>query len=73
YYSLFIFVVCVVLSIAVSYLTPAPNSQQISGLTFGTITEDHQRESRSSWDWRDVSLSILLVALILAAYLYFTG
>ncbi|MBN2329292.1 MAG: sodium:solute symporter [Candidatus Omnitrophica bacterium] len=73
YYSLIIFVVCALLSIAVSYLTPAPDGRQISGLTFATITDEHRRESRSSWDWRDVSLSILLVLIIISAYLYFTG
>jgi len=73
YYSLLIFAVCVVLMIGVSYATAAPDERRISGLTFGAITDEHRRESRSSWDWRELSASALLLVLILAAYLYFTG
>ncbi|MEW6234865.1 MAG: sodium:solute symporter [Candidatus Omnitrophota bacterium] len=73
YYSLLIFVVCVILMIGVSYATAAPDLQRISGLTFGTITDEHRRESRRSWDWRELSASVLLLFLILGAYLYFRG
>lgn len=73
YYSVLITVVCAVLMIVVSYLTPAPNEQQICGLTFATVTDEQRRVSRSSWDWRDVAASVLLLVFILCAYLYFTG
>ena len=73
YYSLFIFVVCVVVMIAVSYLTPAPDEARIVGLTYGTVTEEHRKESRASWDRRDVIASGVVLLLILAAYLYFRG
>ena len=45
-----IFLVCVVVMVAVSYVTPAPDEEKISGLTYGTITAEHRRVSRSSWD-----------------------
>ncbi|MBD3265355.1 sodium/solute symporter [bacterium] len=73
YYSLLIFIVCVVLMVAVSYLTAPPDDAKLSGLTYETITDEHRRESRSSWDWRDVAASALVLVAILAAYLYFTG
>jgi len=73
YYSLVITFICVVVMVAVSYMTPAPSYEKISGLTFGTITDDHKKESRASWTYVDVTVSILVVALILAAYLYFVG
>ena len=73
YYSLFIFVVCVVVMIAVSYLTPAPNEAQISGLTYGTVTAEHRMESRASWNRWDVINSGIILFLILLAYLYFRG
>ncbi|MDX1741769.1 MAG: Na+/glucose cotransporter, partial [Rhodothermales bacterium] len=63
----------VVVMVAVSYATEAPSYEKIGGLTFGTLTDEHRAASRSSWDWRDVASSVLVLALILAAYLYFTG
>jgi SSS family solute:Na+ symporter len=73
YYSLFIFIVCVVVMIVVSYLTEPPSYEKISGLTYGTTTADDREKSRSSWAKADVIFSIILLAIIVAAYLYFTG
>lgn len=73
YYSLFIFLVCVLVMVAVSYATKPPEYQKIAGLTFGTLSEEDRRDSRASWDWRDVSLSVLLVILIVIIYFTFTG
>ncbi len=73
YYSLLITIVCVIVMIVVSKMTFAPVEEKLSGLTYETITDEHRRESRSSWDWRDVTASVCVMLAILAAYLYFTG
>jgi solute:Na+ symporter, SSS family len=73
YYSLVIAIVCVAVMLIVSYMTPAPSYEKISGLTFGTVTSEHKKESRASWNYWDVALSALVILLILAAYLYFVG
>jgi SSS family solute:Na+ symporter len=73
YYSLFIFVVCVVVMIVVSYLTEAPSYEKIKGLTFATITAEDRKKSRASWTYADIIASAVVLAIILAAYLYFTG
>ncbi len=73
YYSLVITIVCVVVMVIVSYMTSAPSYEKITGLTFGTITSDHKKESRASWNGWDVAVSALVLILILAAYLYFVG
>ncbi|MBN2710202.1 MAG: sodium:solute symporter [Calditrichaceae bacterium] len=73
YYSLIIFVVCVIVMLVVSYMTEAPDYAKISGLTYGTTTEDHKKESRSSWTKGDVVASVLLVVFIILAYVYFSG
>jgi SSS family solute:Na+ symporter len=59
--------------IVVSYLTAPPAYEKISGLTYGTVTAEHKKESRASWQVRDVIASAIVLALILTAYLYFTG
>ena len=73
YYSLLIFLVCVAVAIIVSYMTEEPSYEKLSGLTYGTRTEADKKESRASWTGGDVFASALVLALILAAYLYFVG
>jgi SSS family solute:Na+ symporter len=73
YYSVFIFIVCVLVMILVSWATTAPRYERIGGLTYATLNDEHRRQSRGSWDWRDVVTSIAVLVVILAAYLYFRG
>jgi len=73
YYSLFIFIVCVVVMIVVSKLTEEPAYEKINGLTFATTSDEDRQKSRGSWTKLDVLFTALVLVLILAAYLYFTG
>ena len=73
YYSLLIFIVSLVVMFVVSYATEAPSYEKISGLTYGTVTSEHKKESRASWTKRDVVFSGVVLLLILLAYIYFTG
>jgi SSS family solute:Na+ symporter len=73
YYSLFIFIVSVVVMVAVSYATSPPAPEQLAGLTYGTVTAAERAQSRSSWSRGDVIASGVVLFLILAAYLYFRG
>ena len=73
YYSLMIFVVSTTVLIGVSYATAAPDRQRIEGLTFATVSAEDRVSSRSSWNNGDVLASAAVIALIIAAYLYFSG
>ena len=73
YYSMIILFVSAVVMIGVSYRTAAPDYGKISGLTYATQTEEDKKKTRASWKAIDVVLSLLVIALIIAAYLYFTG
>ncbi len=73
YYSLGIFLICIAVMVSVSYATEPPSYEKISGLTYGTLTDEDRAESRASWNWIDVASSGLVLVLILAAYLYFQG
>ena len=73
YYSLLIFVVSVVVMVVVSYATAPPSTDQLAGLTYGTVTAEDRAQSRGSWNRRDVIGSGVVLLLILAAYLYFRG
>ncbi len=73
YFSLLIFFVSVIVMVVVSYMTAAPSDDHICGLTFATTTHEQKAATRASWDRRDVIASGVVLALILAAYLYFRG
>ena len=73
YFSLLIFVVCVVVIIAVSYMTPTPSDEKIKGLTYATVSAEDREKSRSSWTMADVITTLLVLAIILTVYIYFSG
>ncbi len=73
YYSLLIFLVCIAVMVVVSHLTNEPAYSKITGLTYGTLTDEDRKASRASWNKWDVAASAGVLAAILAAYLYFTG
>ena len=73
YFSILITIVSAVVMVGVSYLSAPPPEMQIRSLTFGTTTAADKRNTRASWDWREVAASAFVLAAILAAYLYFRG
>jgi SSS family solute:Na+ symporter len=73
YFSILITVVSAVVMVTVSYLTEEPNQPQIQGLTFATASAEDKAQTRASWNWKDVLGSLLILACILGAYIYFTG
>jgi SSS family solute:Na+ symporter len=73
YFSILIFLACVVVMIVVSLASEAPSEEKIRGLTFATTTAEQRAESRASWSSGDVFASGFVLVLILLAYLYFRG
>jgi SSS family solute:Na+ symporter len=73
YYSVLIFLVSCAALILVSYMTAPPSPKQLSGLTYATVTPEQRRISRASWNHWDLVTSGVVLALILAAYIYFNG
>jgi SSS family solute:Na+ symporter len=73
YYSMLILAVCMIVMVGVSYATQEPDYERISGLTFGTVTNEQRKASRASWNTIDVLTSGIVLAAIVSAYLYFRG
>jgi SSS family solute:Na+ symporter len=73
YFSILITIVSALVMIAVSYMTKIPDYEKIENLSFGTATAEHKLESYASWDWREVVASIIVIAVIVGGYIYFTG
>jgi SSS family solute:Na+ symporter len=72
YFAILLTVVCVVLLIGVSLLYPAPDVEQIRGLTYATTMADDRERSRASWNARDVVLSLVVLAVLAAILVYFS-
>jgi SSS family solute:Na+ symporter len=73
YFSVFITLVSAVILVAVSYATPAPAYERFAGLTFGTSSAEDRGKTRASWEKKDIAFSLVVLACIAGAYLYFTG
>lgn len=73
YFSVLITLVSVLVMVGVSYATQEPNYAKIKGLTYGNVTPEQRRETRESWDWKDVLGTCIVLGMILAAYMYFNG
>ncbi|KAF0139002.1 MAG: Na+/glucose cotransporter [Stygiobacter sp.] len=73
YYGLLIFIVSLIVMVVVSYMSEVPDYAKITGLTFGTRTDEQKKTTRESWSAIDVIASGIVLALILIAYIYFSG
>ena len=69
YFSGILFLFCAILICLVSYQTELPDENQIDGLTYRTIDKEAIRES---WDQKDIYATGVILALVLAIYLYFS-
>lgn len=73
YFSVLITLISILVMVGVSYATQEPDYAKIKGLTYGNVTPEQKRETRESWDWKDVLGTCFVLGMILAAYIYFTG
>ena len=73
YIAIFLTVVCSLIIVGVSLVTPRPKPEQVVGLTYATATDEQRQETRESWNSTDVILTVGLLVIIVAIYIYFTG
>ncbi len=72
YFCIYLFLFSIVIMVVVSLLTPKPNENQIRGLTFATTVAEDRAASRASWNKWDVILSLIVVAIIISIFIYFS-
>ncbi len=73
YFSVLITIVSAIVIVVVSHMTSEPDYRRLGGLTFETTSKEDTAYTRSSWDWREVAASALVLTCIAASYLYFRG
>jgi len=72
YASGWLFVVSILIVVVGSLTAPAQPAEQIAGLTYGGVSAQAREENRQSWGVSELVASFLLVALVLAVYVYFS-
>ncbi|HEY6062747.1 MAG TPA: sodium:solute symporter [Chitinophagaceae bacterium] len=72
YFCIYLFLFSIVVMVTVSLLTPKPSEEQIRGLTFATTVAEDRAASRASWNKWDVILSLIVVAIIVSVFIYFS-
>ncbi|MBC7948448.1 MAG: sodium/solute symporter [Chitinophagaceae bacterium] len=72
YFCIYLFVFSIIVMVVVSLSTPKPSEEQIRGLTFATTVAEDRAASRASWNKLDVILSLIVVAIIVSIFIYFS-
>lgn len=70
YWCQILFVTTLVLMVAISYLTPAPDAKTVKYTWYGATPEE-KAATKASWNALDVVLSIIVVAIIVWFYISF--
>jgi solute:Na+ symporter, SSS family len=73
YFSILITIISAIVMVLVSYMTSKPDYDHIKGLTYGTATAEDTLATRESWHMVDLITSVIVLACIIGAYIYFTG
>jgi len=69
YFSGVLFLICVVVIVAMSYTSAAPDPERIRGLTYASRD---RKTVRASWDYREVVATCIILGLVAAIYVYFS-
>ncbi|MBG0858420.1 MAG: sodium/solute symporter [Bacteroidales bacterium] len=71
HYEIIIFFIVIALMIVVSMLTPRADPVAIRGLYVGSATAEEKAITRASWNNWDLLISGIIIAVIIAFYIYF--
>jgi SSS family solute:Na+ symporter len=72
YFCIYLFIFSIAIMVIVSLLSAKPDEQQLQGLTFSTTVAKDKAASRASWNATDVWLSVIVIAIIISIFIYFS-
>ncbi|MCB9056155.1 MAG: sodium/solute symporter [Chitinophagales bacterium] len=72
-FAAWFFLFCVILCVTISLLTPAPDPAKVNGLTYGTLSAEQKAANRASYNWVDIVLSLVVIAIVAFVMISFTG
>jgi SSS family solute:Na+ symporter len=73
YFCIYLFLFSIVVLVVVSMATPAPSDEKTRGLTFSTTVAADRAASRASWNVKDVVVSVFILLVIVAIFVYFSS
>ncbi|MDP7273903.1 MAG: sodium:solute symporter [Planctomycetaceae bacterium] len=72
HFCTFLFLGSLATMVGVSLLTRPPVYERLDGLTYGTTAAPDRQRSRQTWNRWDVAHSVVIVAVIVAVFAYFS-
>ncbi|MGA0211373.1 MAG: sodium:solute symporter [Flavobacteriaceae bacterium] len=72
-FSAWFFLLCVLLLIGVSLLSDKPEEARLKNLTYSTITAEVKAESKATYNWKDVVVSIVILSIVISVMILFNG
>jgi len=67
------FLFCILLAIGISFLSSIPSMEKVRNLTFQTISAEEKAENKASYNWKDIVVSILVLAAVGWVMIIFNG
>jgi len=71
HYEIYLFAVCIILLIVVSFFTERASDEKLQGLTFASSSREQRAATRASWSKWDVIHSVIIISVVIAFYIYF--
>jgi SSS family solute:Na+ symporter len=72
HFAIFLFVICTLVLVIVSLLTPEPSADQLQDLTVSTTSKKEDASGSSEWIKKDALLTIILFGLVGFLWFYFS-
>ena len=73
YFCIALFVFSIAVIVVVSLCSARPSAEKLRGLTYATTSAEGKRATRRTWTAWDVANTLIILGIITAVYLYFTG
>lgn len=67
------FLFCIILILVVSYATAPPSEEKLKNLTYATISEEERKDNKNSYNWKDIVISIIIIAIVVYVMIWFNG
>lgn len=67
------FLFCILILVGVSLATSEPSESKMKNLTFQTITREEKELSKTTYNWKDITISILVVVIVVYVMTWFNG
>ncbi len=72
-FSAWFFLLCILLLIGVSLLSDKPEEARLKNLTYSTITAEAKAESKATYNWKDIAVSIAILCIVISVMILFNG